>query len=218
MSRNRKTDIPGVDRRITLDEVREKGFDALFSPDLAVPLRMVVEIGFGRGEFLRQLAAEAPEVAHVGIELSRKRVLKMARRLAREGVSNVRLFCEPGEKVLGEVIEAASLEGIWVNFPDPWPKKRHHKNRLLQAPIVRQMAKRLKPGGVLQVATDHGDYAEHIHDVLRSEVGLENLHAPEGWLSEIPGRVHTAYEEMWREQGRTLHFFSYRRRAEHSES
>lgn len=218
MPRNRKTDIPGVDRRVTLDEVREKGFEALFSPDLAAPLRMVVEIGFGRGEFLLRLAEEAPEVAHVGVEVSRKRVLKMARRLAREDVANVRLFCEPGERVLGEVIDESSLDGIWVNFPDPWPKKRHHKNRLLQAPIVRQMTRRLRPAGVLQIATDHAGYAEHIHDVLRAEAGLENLNAPHGWRSEIPGRMHTAYEKMWREEGRTLHFFSYRRLGERNSS
>ncbi len=213
MPRNRKTDIPGVDRRVSLEEVAEKGWEALFSPELEAPLRMVVEIGFGRGEFLRQLAADAPEVAHLGIEVSRKRILKLARRLAREDVRNVRLLCEPGEKVLADALAESSVEGFWVNFPDPWPKKRHHKNRLLQAPILRQMTKRLRPGGVLQVATDHADYAEHIHEVLRADAGLENLNAPEAWLDEVPGRMHTAYEEMWREEGRALHFFSYRRRA-----
>ena len=212
MPRNRKTEIPGVDRRVTLDEIREKGWDAIFSPQLEAPLRLVVEIGFGRGEYLLQLAQAAPDVAHLGIEVSHKRALKMARRVARADVRNVRLVCEPGERVLGEALCDGSVECLWVNFPDPWPKKRHHKNRLLQAPIVRQMAKRLRPGGLLNVATDHAEYASQIHGALRSETLLENLNAPEPYLAEVPGRLHTAYEDMWRQQGRTLYFFSYRRR------
>ena len=214
MPRNRKTDIPGVDRRLTLDDVREKGWEAIFAPDLAAPLRMVVEIGFGRGEYLLHLADASPQAAHVGVEVSRRRALKMARRVARDGVRNVRLVCEPAERVLAEALADASVEGFWVNFPDPWPKKRHHKNRLLQAPIVRQMAKRLLPGGLLQVATDHAGYAEHIDRVLRGEALLENANAPEPYLAEVPGRVHTAYEDRWREEGRALHFFAYRRKPE----
>ncbi len=197
---------------MSLDEVQEKGWEAIFEPDLEAPLRMVVEIGFGRGEYLRHLSEVSPDVAHVGVEVSRKRVLKMARRLARNEVGNVRLLAEPGEAVLRDALADASVQGFWVNFPDPWPKKRHHKNRLLQAPIIRQMAKRLVPGGSLQIATDHEEYAEHIDGVLQSEGLLENLNAPTPYLDEVPGRMHTAYEEMWREDGRRLHFFSYRRR------
>jgi len=210
--RNRKTDIPGIDRRVSLDEVREKGWDAIFAPDLAAPLRMVVEIGFRRGEYLRHLSEASPAVAHVGVDLSRKRVLKMARRLARDEVGNVRLLAGTGESVLRDALAPASVEAFWVNFPDPWPKKRHHKNRLLQAPIVRQMAKRLVAGGVLQIATDHDGYAAQIDAVLRAETLLENANAPAPHLAEVPGRMHTAYEEMWRAEGRRLHFFTYRRR------
>ena len=213
MPRSLKTDIPGIDRRVTLEEIREKGWEAIFAPDLAPPLRMVVEIGFGRGEFLRSLADAAPDTAHVGIEVSRKRVLKMARRLARDEVRNVRLVCEPAERVLGDGLAEASAAGFWVNFPDPWPKKRHHKNRLLQAPIVHQIARRLAPGAPLEIATDHVEYAEWIHDVLRAEPLLENANAPRPFIDEVAGRLHTAYEQMWREEGRALHFFRYRRRA-----
>ncbi len=198
---------------MTLDGLREKGWDGIFAPDLEAPLRMVVEIGFGRGEYLLHLAHAAPHVAHLGIEVSPKRVLKMARRVGQADVRNVRLVCEPGEHVLAEALSDGSVERFWVNFPDPWPKKRHHKNRLLQAPIVRQMAKRLQEGGLLHVATDHAGYASHIHGVLRCEALLENSNAPQPCLSEVPGRMHTAYEDLWRQEGRALHFFTYRRRA-----
>jgi tRNA (guanine-N7-)-methyltransferase len=213
MSRTLKHDIPGPDRRVTIEDARAKGWDALFAPELAAPvLPLVVEIGFGRGEFLRQLAAEAPGVAHLGVERSWKRVLKLARRIAKAGDRNLRLICARGEDVVQEALPASSVRTFWINFSDPWPKLRHHRRRLVQAPFVRQLAVRLVPGGELHVATDDVPYAEHIDAVLRSEPLLENA-LPARWLAEIADRPVTAYEAMWRAEGRPLHFFSYRRRA-----
>ncbi len=211
MARTLKLDIPGPDRRITLDEIREKGWEAVFAPDIPSPLPLVVEIGFGRGEYLRELAANAPEQAHVGIELSFKRVLKMARRMARGEETNVRLVCAPAEQVVREALEPGTVGTFWVNFPDPWPKKRHHKNRLLQAPFVNQLARRLVPGGVLEIATDHEDYAMAVDEVLRHEPLIENTRDVP-FVRDIPDRMRTAYELEWRAQGRSLHFWSYRRR------
>ncbi len=212
MSRTLKTDIPGPDRRVTLADVREKGWPALFAPELAAPLSLlVVEIGFGRGEFLRELAARAPAIPHLGIDVSRKRVLKMARRIAKAGDPNIRLVCGPGEAVVQEALADASVAAFWINYSDPWPKQRHQRRRLIQPPLVRQLAKRLRAGGWLHVATDHPSYAEHIDAVLRAESLLENEHAPRAYLPEVPGRPVTAYEGMWRAEGRLLHFFDYRR-------
>jgi tRNA (guanine-N7-)-methyltransferase len=212
MSRTLKTDIPGPDRRVTIEDVRAKGWDALFAPELPAPIGpLVVEIGFGRGEFLRRLAAEAPEVAHLGVELSWKRVLKMARRIAKAGDPNIRMICARGEDVL-QAIADESVRTFWINFSDPWPKARHHRRRLVQAPFVHQLAERLLPGGLLHAATDDVPYARHIDEVLRAETLLENA-LPASWLPEIPGRPVTAYEAMWRAESRPLHFFTYRRRA-----
>jgi tRNA (guanine-N7-)-methyltransferase len=207
-----KYDIPGPDRRVVPEEVREKGWAALFAPDLAAPFALVVELGFGRGEFLLDLAARAPEVAHVGVEVSRKRVLKLARRLARLPLGNVRLVCAPAELAVRELFAAASVSGVWINFPDPWPKKRHHRRRLIQPPFVAELAERLAPGGELHVATDHVGYAEQIDAVLAAESRLVNVFAPAAFVSEVPGRMRTAYELEWRAEGRPLHFFDYRRR------
>jgi len=213
MSRTLKTDIPGPDRRVSIEDARAKGWDALFAPELAAPIGpLVVEVGFGRGEFLRGLAAGAPSVAHLGVELSWKRVLKMARRIAKAGDPNIRLVCARGEDVLQEAIAEDSVRTFWVNFSDPWPKARHHRRRLVQTTFVGQLARRLVSGGELHVATDDVPYAEHIDEVLRGEPLLENA-LPERWLPEVPGRPVTAYEAMWRAEGRPLHFFTYRRRA-----
>jgi tRNA (guanine-N7-)-methyltransferase len=212
MSRTLKHDIPGPDRRVTIEDARAKGWGALFAPELAEPIGpLVVEIGFGRGEFLRQLAAESPGAAHLGVELSWKRVLKMARRIAKAGDPNIRLVCARGEDVVQEALADASVGTFWINFSDPWPKARHHRRRLVQPPFVRQLAKRLVPGGALHVATDDVPYAQHIDEVLAGEPLLENALAAR-WLPEIAGRPVTAYEAMWRAEGRPLHFFCYRRR------
>ena len=211
MTRSLKYDIPGPDRRVSLAELEEKGLPALFEDELAPAPRLVVELGFGRGEFLRHLAAEAPEVAHLGVERSFKRVLKMARRLARGEERNIRLLEAKAEDVVEQGLADGTVETFWINFPDPWPKKRHHGRRMIQAPFVALLARRLVPGGRLQVATDHVEYAEAIDQVLGAEPELEN-ELPAPFVREVPGRLHTAYESEWRREGRPLHFFTYRRR------
>jgi tRNA (guanine-N7-)-methyltransferase len=212
VSRTLPTDIPGPDRRVSIADVRAKGWAALFAPDVALPLRLVVELGFGRGEFLRALAAAAPGVAHVGVDLSRRRVLKMARRIAKTEEKNIRLLEARAEELVRDALDEGSVEAFWINFPDPWPKKRHHRRRLLQPRFVAALARRLVPGGALHAATDHVGYAEQIDAVLGAEPELENALATP-FASEQPGRLVTAYEAMWRAEGRPLHFFEYRRRA-----
>lgn len=212
MSRRLKYDIPGPDRRVTPDDVREKGWAAIFEPDGISPAGMVVEIGFGRGEFLLDLATRSPERAHVGVEYSTKRVLKMARRLARLPLGNLRLVCAPGEEVVDDLLRPASVSAFWINFPDPWPKKRHLERRLIQPAFAALLADRLMPGGDLYIATDHADYAEQIDGVLAAESALDNRFAPHRFLREVPGRLPTAYELEWRAEGRPLHFWHHRRR------
>ena len=108
----------------------------------------MVELGFGRGEFLMDLALQDPHSAFVGIEFNPRRVLKMARRLARTEIRNVRLVDAMAQEVVRD-IPWSSVAEFWVNFPDPWPKKRHCKNRLLQPEMIHALALRLAPGGVL---------------------------------------------------------------------
>jgi tRNA (guanine-N7-)-methyltransferase len=113
-----------------------------------------------------------------------------------------------------ELLPEGCVETFWINFPDPWPKKRHARRRLLQPELVRALALRLVPGGALQVATDDVPYAEQIDAALGAEPRLENALAPAPFARERPGPSATAYELEWRAEGRTLHFFTYLRRAE----
>jgi tRNA (guanine-N7-)-methyltransferase len=212
MARHLKYDIPGPDRRVGFEELRDGGVLASFAVDLPAPRALVVELGFGRGEFLWSLAAEAPNRAFLGIEYSGKRILKMARRLAKGGPANVRILQARAEDAVVELLGPRSVDTFWVNFPDPWPKARHHRRRMVQPAFVRALAERLVPGGALEVATDDVPYAEWIDAALSGEERLENALFPEPYAREVPGRKATAYELEWRAEGRPLHFFRYRRR------
>jgi tRNA (guanine-N7-)-methyltransferase len=211
VARRLRTDIPGPDWRIPTAALRDPGLDALFPAHLPRPLALVVDLGFGRGELLLHLAQAEPERAYLGVDYSRKRVLKMARRLAKTPIETVRLVEATAEAVVAE-LASASVTGFWINFPDPWPKKRHHRRRLLRPEFVRELARRLAPGGFLEVATDHEDYAQWIHAVLAGEPLLANRCAPEPFRRDPPARVPTAYELEWRAAGRAVHYFSYTRR------
>jgi tRNA (guanine-N7-)-methyltransferase len=207
VSRRLKTDIPGRDWRVRAEELRDP--EKLFAPLPARPL--VVDVGFGRGEFLLALARESPGAAFLGIEVSGKRVLKMARRLARTELANVRLVQGAAEAVLEE-LPAGAADAFWINFPDPWPKKRHQRRRLLQAPLLERLLRRLAPGGRLELATDHAEYAEQIQQLLAASPELENLCAPEPFRRAAGDRPPTAYELEWRAAGRACHYFSTRKR------
>ncbi|MFP6641881.1 MAG: tRNA (guanosine(46)-N7)-methyltransferase TrmB [Myxococcota bacterium] len=212
MGRSLKYDIPGTDWRCTPLDLAERGVAGLFTGGSEGPKEVVLEVGFGRGEFLLEWAQRAPATAFVGVEVSYKRVLKMARKVARAGLQNVRLLEGRGETIVRDLIEETSLREVWVNFSDPWPKDRHADRRVIQSPFVTHVVRCLVPGGVLHVATDSPLYAAQIQSVLSAELGLRNDFAPDAWRSQVPGRSPTGYEEEWRSKGRSLYFFDYRRR------
>jgi tRNA (guanine-N7-)-methyltransferase len=220
MSRTLKLDIPGRDYRIYFDEYREPPSVArwaeLFADDVPVVRDLVVDIGFGRGEFLVDLAKQSPDRAFVGIERTFKRTLKMARRLPRLGIHNVRLLESEAQDAIPELFPENSIACAWVNFPDPWPKERHSPRRLVQGPFIADIVHRLVDGGELNVATDDPTYAEQISEVLAAEPRLENLYAPEAYRRDSRGRSPTAYELEWKSLGRTCCYFSCRKRAPES--
>ncbi len=217
MGRSLKYEIPGEDPRVAPSQVAEAGWSVVFgsaaASERACGRGLVLEIGFGRGEFLLSLAASAPERAYVGVEVSFKRTLKMARKVARAKLRNVRLLEGRAESLVRELFDESSLAEIWINFSDPWPKARHAHRRLIQPGFVADAARRLEPGGVLYVATDDVPYAHQIDEVLRGEPVLVNRYAPWPFLPEVSGRMRTGYEEQWRAEGRPLHFFAYVRGA-----
>ena len=135
---------------------------------------VVLEIGSGMGETTARIAAENPATDYLAVEVHAPGVGSLLKQLAEAGASNVRVIQHDAVEVVRGMIPPASLAGVHVFFPDPWPKKRHHKRRLIQPAFTELLATRLAPGGYLHVATDWQDYAEHVLGVLAATRGLRN--------------------------------------------
>ena len=134
----------------------------------------VVEIGFGMGHATADIAASRPAENFIGIEVHTPGVGSLLKMLKEQGLSNVQVVQHDAVEVMTHMIADASLTGVHVFFPDPWPKKRHHKRRLIQAAFTKLLAQKLKPGGYLHCATDWQEYAEHMLLVLQQEPTLAN--------------------------------------------
>ena len=189
------------------EELRERG-----PSELLGATRIVLELGFGRGELLLDLAEQNPKRVYLGVEISRKRVEKVQRRAEKRELANVFLLHAPAEFALTRVLPPSCVEECWINCPDPWPKKRHWRRRLVQQPLLDLLGAALTPGGLLHVSTDHEGYRDWIAGVFAVETRFENLHAPERWSESPPARRETAYEATFRAEGRTIAYFDYRRR------
>jgi len=153
---------------------------------------VVLEIGFGMGATTAEIAAAHPERDFVGIEVHAPGVGSLLRELDRRALANVRVIRHDAVEVVDAMIPPGSLAGIHVFFPDPWPKKRHHKRRLLKPDFVHALALRLAPGGYLHIATDWSDYAEE----MLATLGVERLLANtvEGFAPRPESRPQTKFE------------------------
>lgn len=167
-------------------------WDALFG---FVARRRVVELGFGDGASLLQMAEQAPDTQFIGFEVYRSGVGNLLNKLEHAGVHNLRVCMEDAQAVLEERMNDGSLDVIQIFFPDPWPKKRHHKRRLIQPAFVEILCRKLKTGGLLHVATDWAHYAEHVLDVLGQNPTLHNEAGQEKCVPRPMSRPLTKYEK-----------------------
>jgi len=172
-----------------------------------------LEIGFGNGENLVALAAAHPARDYLGIEVHRPGVGRALLALEERGLANVRLICHDAVEVLERQIAAGSLDEVLILFPDPWPKKRHHKRRLIQPPFVALIARALAVGGTLHLATDWQPYAQEMLAVLGAAPWLGNA-APAGGFSARPAeRLPTRFERRGLRLGHEVWDLAFRRRA-----
>jgi tRNA (guanine-N7-)-methyltransferase len=173
--------------------------------------RRVAEIGFGNGEHLLALAAASATDEFLGIEVHRPGVGRLLLQLEEHGLRNVRVICRDAVEVLERGLAGACLDEILILFPDPWPKKRHHKRRLIQPPFVELLAQRLKSGGVLRVATDWEPYAAQILATLAAEPRLRNVAADAGFIPRPPQRAPTRFERRGERLGHRVWDLEFRR-------
>ena len=171
----------------------------------------VLEIGFGNGDTLVELAARSPERDFIGAEVHPPGVGHCLLAVESHGLANVRVIVHDAVEVLAHQVAPASLDEVLLYFPDPWPKKRHHKRRIVQPDFVALVASRLTAGGRFKLATDWAPYAEWMQEVLAASPGFVN-EASGGGYSERPEREATRFERRGRRLGHEVFDLVYRRR------
>lgn len=167
---------------------------------------LVLEIGFGMGQSLLQMAAANPHENYLGVEVYRPGVGAALLESSRQALDNIKFYNEDVVAVCTHALPLQCLHRVQVFFPDPWPKKRHHKRRLIQPPFVQLLSARLEVGGVLHLATDVDSYAEHMRAVMGSQANLQ----PVTVLADLPyQRPHTKFEAAGLAKGHCIHDLVY---------
>ncbi len=138
-----------------------------------------IEIGSGKGNFLLRHAKDRPEINLLGIEWLTGYAAYAADRAGRAGLVNVRLLCADAGEVFAKSLACESVQRVHIYFPDPWPKRKHHRRRLIQPVFVRNLRRTLRKGGTVHIVTDHAEYFQHIRHILGSADGFANLETAE---------------------------------------
>ena len=154
----------------------------------------IVEIGFGNGESLAEMAAAHPELNYIGIEVHRPGVGHLILQLEQRGLNNVRIFCHDAIEILEQRIADNSLAGMHLFFPDPWPKKRHHKRRIVRPEFITLLLRKLEKGGYFHAATDWEHYAGQMLEVLSAANGLKNTSSTDDFCQRPDYRPMTKFE------------------------
>lgn len=161
----------------------------------------ILEIGFGNGTSLSEMAANNPEQDYIGIEVHRPGVGNLLLQVEKLGLTNLRVINDDGVDVLKQMIADDSLDAVYLFFADPWHKKRHHKRRIVQKEFVQLLRKKLKIGGVFHMATDWEHYAQHMMRVMSDAEGFENTTGKDQYLPRPDYRPLTKFEQRGQRLG-----------------
>ncbi len=185
-----------------------RDFDIVFSRQAP----RVLEIGFGNGEAMAWAVAHDPDRDHIGIDVHRPGVGRLLNMLAAQTAVHARVYNHDAVEILQHEIAPLSLDEVRIWFPDPWHKKRHHKRRLIQAAFAELLASRIRPGGLLHLATDWADYAEHMFTVMDATPAWHNRAGPGQASLRPPWRIATRFEQRGLRLGHGVWDLLYDRR------
>lgn len=162
---------------------------------------VILEIGFGNGDSLAQMAKGNPGLNYLGIEVHRPGVGHLLYLIEEQGIENLRIMSEDAVEIIKNQIPEQALTGVQLFFPDPWPKKKHHKRRIVQPDFVKLIASRLKPGGFFHMATDWENYAEHMLEVMSAAEDFENSTREGDFIPRPDTRPLTKFEQRGQRLG-----------------
>ena len=199
-------EVPRLDTSTSIHPGASLDLVEAFGRDAA----LIVEIGPGGGESLVPMAEARPQANVLAFEVYQPAIARMLAQLARTGIDNVRIVEADAVPAMEHLLPTRSVDEIWLFFPDPWHKSRHHKRRLLTPEFAALGASRMRPGGVWRIATDWAGYADRIREVLDSDPSFANVH-PHGWSPRWAGRPITHFERRGLDAGRQIFDLAYRR-------
>ena len=185
----------GLDHWLTDYVMPELGSSWCLSTEFRRIADTVVEIGFGMGASLLTMAKMRPDLNFIGVEVHLAGIGSLVADLHDESITNVRVAPYDAVEVFKHSLADNSLEGVQIFFPDPWPKLRHHKRRLIQTEFIDMLVRKIKPGGFIHCATDWQNYAEHLHAVLSAQPELCNQNADSGFSPRPDTRPLTKFEQ-----------------------
>ncbi len=169
-----------------------------------------IEIGSGRGEFLIKVALQNPEINFIGIDLKEKRVKTIFRKLYKDKLKNVRIAKIYLDEESIKFIQLNSIDKIYLQHPDPWPKKRHFHRRIIQPEFIDIMHKMLISGGIVDIATDHEDYAFWIVEHFLERKDFTSIYKKGFTREQEKGHIETYFEKTKRAEGFEPYFMKYR--------
>ncbi len=177
-----------------------------YPAEIAMPGRTIIEIGPGRGDFLFHLAEKNPGAAVIAIEMKSKRYFKLIDRVIDRKFANVQLIQADGRIAISTLFDAGTVDEIHINFPDPWPKNKHQKNRLFTSKFIKDCLRVLRSGGILSFITDWKDYADEVNKrVSTLNCGLKSV------ASDMAEVYPTYFAQKWQKMGRTFNYLQWQK-------
>ncbi len=173
---------------------------------------VIVEYCSGNGGWIAKKAEECPSCNWVAVEKDFERMRKIWARGKRMGLTNLFVICGEGHNVTSHYFPNESITQIYINFPDPWPKTRHAKHRIIKPSFIEEISRILKNDGELMFVTDDPGYSEEMNSVMHKQESLECLHPDPFYTTEMKGFGTSFFEELWRQQGKVIRFHQYRKR------
>lgn len=168
-----------------------------------------LEIGFGDGDFLIETAGRKADWNFVGIEIKGKRFRKAVSRAEKKKIKNIKFLVMDARIAIEEVFSPNTFSEVYINFPDPWPKERHKKHRIINTDFLQKLSRIMKAEGVLEIASDHKEYISYILDVLDKTATFKCVFPPTRYVISPTDRPQTKYETEFREKGKEIYYLRF---------
>jgi len=170
-----------------------------------------LEIGFGVGNFIIEMGIREPNENFIGIDFYHKGIRKVITRIAKYEICNARIVYGDAKEKIPLLFAPEELNRVYINFPDPWPKKRHHKRRLIKPDFIKVLVEKLKFGGEIHIATDHETYAMEILDFFEKDRLLKNKNGLGTFLFQKEGIPKSKYEKKFISAGERIFYLEYKK-------